>query len=108
VTGITSARASARSVLSGSRARTGYHARTFVFVLGELVRRINGRAFARFIQEDACQPLGIRDLFFGIPPEVEPRMEDELVPAPSPPLPSDSLLPLVFPRSLPPTASAAV
>src|SRR5579859_568014 len=88
--------------------RTGYHARTFGFVLGELVRRIDGRPVAQFIQEDVCQPLGIRDLFFGIPPEVEPRvarMEDDPAPAPVPTLPPDSLLPLVFPPSLPPTAT---
>lgn len=88
--------------------RTGYHARTFGFVLGELVRRIDGRPVAEFIREDVCQPLGIRDLFFGIPPEAEPRvarMEDDPASAPLPPLPPDSLLPLVFPPSLPPTAT---
>lgn len=54
--------------------KTGYHAMTFGWILGEVARRVDGRAFARIVQEDVCRPLGITSLYFGIPDEVEPRV----------------------------------
>lgn len=89
-------------------ARTGYHARTFGFVLGELVRRIDGRPLNQFVQQDVCRPLGMDGLYFGIPAEVESRLarlEDSPLPEDPPLPPPDSLLPLVFPPNLPPTAA---
>jgi CubicO group peptidase (beta-lactamase class C family) len=47
--------------------RTGYHNYTFGFIVGELVRRIDGRHIREFLQEEICQPLGIDSLFFGVP-----------------------------------------
>jgi CubicO group peptidase (beta-lactamase class C family) len=46
-----------------------YHGLTYGWPLGEIVRRIDGRAFARFVQEEICAPLGIKNLFFGVPAE---------------------------------------
>lgn len=51
-----------------------YHAITFGYILGEVARRVDGRPFPQIMQEDICQPLGITDMFVGIPDEVEPRV----------------------------------
>src|SRR5262249_52681689 len=47
--------------------QTGYHNYTFGFIVGELVRRIDGRPIAEFLQTEVCAPLGIDSLFFGVP-----------------------------------------
>ena len=54
--------------------KTGYHNYTFGFIVGELVRRIDGRPIARFLQEDVCRPLQIDSLFFGVPVEEMERV----------------------------------
>lgn len=54
--------------------KTGYHAWTFGWLLGETVRRVDGRSIAQFAQEELCQPLGITDFYLGIPDAVEPRV----------------------------------
>ncbi|HEX9372127.1 MAG TPA: serine hydrolase domain-containing protein [Roseiflexaceae bacterium] len=84
-------------------AATGYHAITFGWVLGELVRRIDGRPIERFVQEEICAPLGITSLYLGIPDAVEPRVA-VLEPGPPPPWPppADSLYRRVLPAALEP------
>lgn len=47
--------------------KTGYHNYTFGFIVGELVRRIDGRSIADFLQQEICEPLGIDSLFLGVP-----------------------------------------
>ena len=54
--------------------QSGYHALTFGWILGELARRVDGRPFERIVAEDICAPLGITDLYFGIPDGVEARI----------------------------------
>jgi CubicO group peptidase (beta-lactamase class C family) len=54
--------------------KVGYHAWTFGWLLGEIVRRVDGRPLAQFAQEELCQPLGITDFYLGIPDAVEPRI----------------------------------
>jgi len=54
--------------------KTGYHAYTFGWILGEVLRRIDGRQIAAFVQEEICAPLGMRDIYFGIPDDVEDRV----------------------------------
>jgi len=54
--------------------KTGYHAWTFGWLLGETVRRVDGRSIAQFAQEELCQPLGITDFYLGIPDAVEARV----------------------------------
>jgi CubicO group peptidase (beta-lactamase class C family) len=54
--------------------KTGYHAYTIGWILGEVLRRIDGRSVARFVQEEICTPLGLRNLFLGIPRSVEDRV----------------------------------
>jgi CubicO group peptidase (beta-lactamase class C family) len=77
-----------------------YQSMSFGWVLGEIVRRTDPlqRSFADYIQQEICSPLGIEDLWVGIPDEVEPRIAalvnaEAGAPTPAP----DSL----FARSLP-------
>lgn len=84
--------------------QTGYHAFTFGWILGEVARRVDGRPFARIVQEEICRPLGIASLYFGIPDEVEPRvavLQDGRLPEGVPP---DSLLLRAMPPSVWPLA----
>src|SRR5687768_4586896 len=53
---------------------TGYHALTYGWILGEVVRRVDGRTIGRFLQDEVCAPLGIEGMYFGIPPDVEHRV----------------------------------
>lgn len=54
--------------------RIHYHALTYGWILGEVVRRVDGRPIKRFLQEEVCRSLGITDLYFGAPPEAERRI----------------------------------
>jgi CubicO group peptidase (beta-lactamase class C family) len=51
----------------------GYHARTFGFLLDELVRRITGKTLSQYWREVFAQPLGL-DLWIGLPEEQNPRV----------------------------------
>ena len=47
---------------------TGYHAWTFGWLVGEVVRRVTGRPVSQVLAEDVAGPLGVADqLFFGVP-----------------------------------------
>ncbi|MBZ9676306.1 serine hydrolase domain-containing protein [Mesorhizobium sp. ES1-1] len=50
-----------------------YHALTFGWLCGELIRRIDGRSVGRLFAEDVARPLGL-DAWIGLPPEQEPRV----------------------------------
>lgn len=79
---------------------TGYHAVTFGWVLGDLVRRVDGRPIETFVQEEICAPLGIDTLHLGLPAAAEARVAP-LEPGPPPPWPSpppDSLYRRVMPE----------
>jgi CubicO group peptidase (beta-lactamase class C family) len=56
--------------------RSGYHAYTFGWILGEVVRRTDPqhRPFGRFVREEVAEPIGATDLWLGIPDSVEPRI----------------------------------
>jgi CubicO group peptidase (beta-lactamase class C family) len=54
--------------------KTGYHFWTFGWIVGEIIRRVDGRSIARFVREELCQPLGITDFYLGIPDGVEDRV----------------------------------
>ncbi|MAT52622.1 MAG: EstA family serine hydrolase [Porticoccaceae bacterium] len=79
-----------------------YQSMSFGWILGEIVRRTDPqrRPFGRFIQEEICQPLGIRDLWVGIPDGVEQRISRLVNAEADAPLPPDDSL---FARSLPNT-----
>ena len=53
---------------------TAYHSLNFGFILGEVLRRMDGRPIAQFLQQEVCRPLGIDSLFFGVPDEALPRV----------------------------------
>src|SRR5215813_11253441 len=51
----------------------GYHARTFGFLLDELVRRIAGKTLSQYWREIFAEPLQL-DLWIGLPEEQNPRV----------------------------------
>jgi CubicO group peptidase (beta-lactamase class C family) len=51
-----------------------YHPRNYGWVIGELVRRIDGRTFDRFLREEITGPLGMTDTYVGLPEEHEERV----------------------------------
>lgn len=52
----------------------GYHALTFGWLVGELVRRISGTPIEEFLQKEIAEPLGLDGLYLGCPPEQRHRM----------------------------------
>jgi CubicO group peptidase (beta-lactamase class C family) len=54
--------------------RHGYHALTYGWLVGELVRRVSGRHIARFVDEELARPLGLDGLYVGCPPEHRGRV----------------------------------
>jgi CubicO group peptidase (beta-lactamase class C family) len=55
------------------RAIAAYHALTFGWLCGELVRRISGQSIGRFFAEEVAKPLGL-ELWIGLPSEFESRV----------------------------------
>ena len=65
----------------------GYHARTFGWILGEVVRRVTAKSIGAFLADEVAGPLGL-DFFIGLPaselgrishlygPEVDPDMRE--------------------------------
>jgi CubicO group peptidase (beta-lactamase class C family) len=53
--------------------RHQYHALTFGWLVGELVRRVGGRSVGAFIRDEIAGPLGI-DFLVGLPPEEDARV----------------------------------
>jgi len=51
----------------------GYHARTFGFLLDELMRRITAKTLAEYWQENFAQPLAL-DFWIGLPEELNSRV----------------------------------
>ena len=69
--------------------RFGYHAKTFGFLLGEIIRRATGRTISALLREVVTGPLGIEDdVHFGVPPRLLGRMARQVAPGgPAPPSP---------------------
>lgn len=53
--------------------RLGYHALTFGYLVGEIVRRVSGQSLGRFFGTEIAEPLGL-DFSIGLPAEDEPRV----------------------------------
>jgi CubicO group peptidase (beta-lactamase class C family) len=51
----------------------GYHAITYGWLVGEVVRRVSGRTVGRFLADEIAGPLGL-DIYVGLPPELESRV----------------------------------
>ncbi|MEU6079052.1 serine hydrolase domain-containing protein [Streptomyces sp. NPDC047108] len=64
----------------------GYHAQTYSWLLGELVRRVTGRSIGRWAAEEIAVPLGL-DLWIGLP-EREQARTGRLADVEAPPRPA--------------------
>lgn len=74
--------------------RHGYHALTFGFLVGEIIRRVTSMSVGRYFQQEIAAPLGL-DFHIGLAPEHEVRVAD-MVPSPFPELDADNPLAKVF------------
>ena len=78
----------------------GYHARTFGFLLDELVRRIVGKPLAEYWREVFGQPLAL-DLWIGLPEKENPRVATTYAAkARKPPEPRKFYVDLITPGTL--------
>jgi CubicO group peptidase (beta-lactamase class C family) len=61
--------------------KVGYHAYTFGYIVGELVRRATGKSISQVLRQEVAGPLGVaEELWFGMPPSEHhrlARLEDE-------------------------------
>jgi CubicO group peptidase (beta-lactamase class C family) len=62
--------------------QVGYHVRTYGWLVGELVRRIDGRSPGRFFREEIAEPVAA-DFWIGLPAALEARVA-RLIPPPEP------------------------
>ena len=63
----------------------GYHALTFGWLTGEVVRRVDGRSIGRYFAEEIALPLGL-EFWIGLPESEESRVSTiELAPPPTDP-----------------------
>ncbi|HYM31761.1 MAG TPA: serine hydrolase domain-containing protein [Candidatus Cybelea sp.] len=53
--------------------RNGYHAMTFGYTVGEIVRRVSGMSLGAFFRKEIADPLGL-DFWIGLPEAIEPRV----------------------------------
>jgi CubicO group peptidase (beta-lactamase class C family) len=90
--------------------RFGYHAKTFGFLLGEIMRRATGRSISALLREVVTGPLGIDDgVCFGVPARLLPRLARQVSsgePVPDPPQPGSPLA-RAMPRGVLPDAAYA-
>src|SRR5918999_5838986 len=80
--------------------RFGYHAQTFGFLLGEIVRRATGHGLSWWLREAGTRPLGIEDeVHFGVPEALLDRVAHQeppdgtALPSPEPGSPADRAIP---------------
>lgn len=66
--------------------RTAYHSLNFGYINGEILRRIDGRPIAQFLQEEICKPLGINGAYLGVP---DSELKRVAVLTDGPPAPAD-------------------
>ena len=62
--------------------RHGYHAITFGWLVGEVVRRITGKSLGTYFRDEIAQPLGL-DAHIGFDASLDPRVA-EIIAAPPP------------------------
>jgi len=59
-------------------AKAGYQTMSSWFILGELIRRVDGREAGRYVRENIFEPLGMGDSWMGIPAEQIARYGDRM------------------------------
>jgi CubicO group peptidase (beta-lactamase class C family) len=82
--------------------KSGYHAMTFGFLVGEVARRVDGRTIGAQFREDIAEPLGV-DAHIGLPASEDHRVAELTMGEP----PSDSSMAEMF-SQLDPAAAAAL
>jgi len=66
--------------------RTAYHSLNFGHINGEILRRVDGRTIAQFLQDEICKPLGINGVYLGVP---DKELHRVAVLTDAPPAPAD-------------------
>lgn len=90
--------------------KIGYHAYTFGYLVGEVIRRATGKPISQVLREEVSGPLGVGDeLYFGMPPSEQHRLavlEDAAVAGAGPmaEMPPDLPMFKAGPMTLMPTA----
>ena len=51
-----------------------YHSLNFGWVVGEVLRRVDGRPISQFLREEVTEPLGMKDFYLGLPASEEGRV----------------------------------
>src|SRR5207302_436849 len=73
--------------------KVGYHAYTFGYIVGEIVRRATGKKISQVLREAVAGPLGVADeIYFGMPASEQhrlARLEDAPSAGPMPEMPPD-------------------
>ena len=64
--------------------RHGYHAATWGWIIGELIRRVDGRTPGTVLREELARPWGL-DFHLGFGPELDHRVSELAAPPPPPP-----------------------
>lgn len=91
--------------------RIGYHAYTFGYIVGEVIRRVTEKPLSQVLREEISGPLGVGDeLYFGMPRSEHHRLavlEDAPMPPgfQMPPMPPDLPMFKAAPMSLFPNAA---
>jgi CubicO group peptidase (beta-lactamase class C family) len=91
--------------------KIGYHAYTFGYIVGEIIRRVTGKPISQVLREEISGPLGVeKELYFGMPRSEQSRLA-VLEDAPMPPnfqmpeMPPDLPMFKAAPMSLMPNAA---
>ncbi|HEY7206041.1 MAG TPA: serine hydrolase domain-containing protein [Methylomirabilota bacterium] len=63
--------------------RHGYHAITYGYLVGEVIRRVDGRSVGAFLRDEVAGPLRA-DFFIGVPADADARAAEVLAPPPPP------------------------
>ena len=82
---------------------SSYHAMTYGWLAGEVIRRVAGKSVGQFVRDEIAGPLHA-DLFIGLPESAEPRVAEMVGPkraADMPPLPDTAIMALINPQQDP-------
>ncbi len=66
-------------------AACGYHAMTYGYIAGEMVRRVSDRSLGAILRQDICEPLGV-DFWIGLPDSEHARCAEQQLPSKLPDL----------------------
>lgn len=87
---------------------TSYHAMTYGWLAGEIIRRVAGNSPGRFVREEIAVPLGA-DIFIGLPASEESRLSEMIGPKRQlvlPPMSEIAMMALANPQQSPEAPNA--